>query len=107
MAYFNDVDNANSYSPYSTSAGVYSYPFPTQTLATDAEGFNGQIYADPTDQWATDRWSGPMVESSTSLRAETSYGERHSNRFTGWRLTRESSRIGGFGHLVYNQHRRL
>jgi len=87
MSYFNDAENVDYYS--SVSGGLYSYPSPSQTFAIDAEGTNGQLYADPTDQWGMVSRSGPMVGSPTSLRAAASFGEPHSYRSTDWRLTRE------------------
>ena len=87
MSYFNDAENVDYYS--SVAGGPYPYPSPSQTFAIDADGTNGQLYADPTDQWGMVSRSGPMVGSPTSLRAATSFGESHSDRSTGWCLTRE------------------
>ena len=87
MTYFNDPNHASFY--YSGSEGLYPYPSPTQTFAIDTEGANGQIYGGPADQWSMVRRSGPMVGSPTSLWATASFGERPSDCFIDWCLTRE------------------
>jgi len=87
MSYFNDTDNANFYS--SLPGGFYSYPPPSQTFAIDTDGANGQIFADPVDQWNTIRQSGSMFGSPTSLQPSASFGEYHSYCSADWCLTRE------------------
>jgi len=81
MAYFNDANNTSSYSTPSASGEFYSYPLPSRTFATDTEGTNSQVYAEPTDEWSMVRRSGPMVEPPTSLWATGTYGEDHTNCF--------------------------
>jgi len=87
MAYYNDASNADYYSFVSGEA--YSYPSPCQTFVTETERTYEQIYAGPTDQWSVVRQSGPMIGSSTSLRATDSFGEHRSGRFIDWCLKRE------------------
>jgi len=91
MAYFNDTNNADFYS--SVYGGFYSYPLPSQTFPIDTDGANGQIFADPADQWNMARWSGPMFGSQTGLhdQATTSFGESHSDCFIDWYLIHEPS----------------
>ena len=100
MSYFNDADNDEFYS--SVSRGFYSYPPPSRMFVVDNGGATGQMNNDPTDQWRMVRRSGPMVGSPTSLRANTSLGERHLDlSFHRFVSDMCDSRISGPDHLVY------
>ena len=82
MTYFNNTSNTSFYSTSFASGGLYSYPLPGQTFFADTEEANGQIYADPPNQWSVVGQSGPVVGSPTSLRVTDSFGEHRSDHFT-------------------------